>query len=514
MSDELLTVLVFPTAFVAFLIAAITWSRRHTSRAAVSLVVLLFALGIWDLGYGLRTAHVPAPSPHLWMSVMYIGVASAPTALLVFALHFARLEHWLTPAVRVALMVEPGLILLAAWTDPLFGLLFNGKVGVDVYLRDNAGPAFWVNIAYSYLLMLVSTGALLRHRWSHRHSVYRRQAAVVILGVVMPWIGSLLLALNLTQRDMTPVAVSLSAFAFGYAILRFRMLEVAPIARDLLIERMSDGVLVIDAFGVISDINPMGRKLLAIHETDPVGKHFTDCLHHQPKLASMLRTATAGRIEVQQSTKPLLYVDITVTPLEDQRHNVIGALALVRDITDRRGLEAELERLAGVDPLTGIGNRRAFDEAVDRELKRRARTGRPIAIALIDVDHLKQVNDRSGHSAGDLALQFVAQVLQRSARTIDVPARIGGDEFALLLTDTSSEGAVEALERMRRDLRRMTDADDRIREISISVGIAMATPDADSHDSIMRLADGALYLAKTEGRDRICIADQRHSTAQ
>lgn len=509
MSDLALSIVVFPTAFLAFVLAALTWEQRRTSSAAEALTVLLVSLGIWDLGYGLRTADVPAPNPHLWMSLMYVGVATAPTALLVFAFHFAHLDRWLTPVVRGALLIEPILIIAAAWTDEHFGLLFNGEVGVDRHLRENAGPAFWINIAYSYLLMLISTVILLKHRWGHRHSLYRRQAAIVIFGVIMPWVGSLLLAINVTERDMTPVTVSIAAFSFGYAILRFRMLEVAPIARDLVIERMTDGVLVVDAAGRISDINPTARTLLAIHDADPVGKHFTDCLPHQPGLAAMLRTPKAGRAELQQSHDKIQYIDVTVSVLEDRSGRPIGSLAIIRDISDRKRLEAELERLAGVDPLTGIGNRRAFDEAVDFELRRRRRTGRPLAVALIDVDYLKQVNDRSGHSAGDLALQFLAQVMKRSSRAVDTPARIGGDEFALLLPDTGSDAAVAALERIRRDLRQLTDADERIRGVSISVGIAGATPDTDSADALFRLADAALYEAKADGRDRIRVADQR-----
>ena len=513
-SDLALSIVVFPTAFAAFILAALTWEHRRTSGAAQALTVLLVSLGIWDLAYGLRTADVPAPNPHLWMSLMYVGVATAPTALLFFAIHFAHLERWLTGPVRVALVVEPVLIIAAAWTDERFGLLFNGAVGMDRHLRDNAGPAFWINITYSYLLMVISTIVLLQHRWGHRHSIYRRQAGVVIFGAIMPWVGSLLLAVNSTQRDMTPVTVSIAAFAFGYAILRFRMLEVAPIARDLVIERMSDGVLVVDAQGLISDINPMARTLLAISAVEPVGKHFTDCLPHQPALAAMLRTPKAGRAEIQQSHDNIQYVDVTVSVLEDRMHRAIGALATIRDISDRKRLESELERLAGVDPLTGIGNRRTFDDAVDHELRRRRRTGRPLSVALIDVDFLKQVNDRSGHGAGDLALQFLAQVMKRSARAIDTPARIGGDEFALLLPDSGSDAAVAALERIRRDLRLLTDADERISGISVSVGIASATPDTDNADALFRIADAALYEAKADGRNRIRVADQRPHIAQ
>jgi len=513
-SDLVLSIVVFPAAFLAFILAALTWERRHASGTARALTVLLLSLGVWDFAYGLRTAYVPAPDPHLWMSLMYVGVATAPTALLVFAIHFAHLERWLTPPVRAALLVEPVLVIAAAWTDARFGLLFSGEVGLDIRLREHAGPAFWINIAYSYLLLAMSTVILLKHRWSHRHSVYRRQSGIVIFGVVMPWVSTLLLAINATQRDMTPLTVSIAAFAFGYSILRFRMLEVAPIARDLVIERMTDGVLVIDAHGVISDINPMARTLLAISDVDPVGKHCSDCLRHQPKLSEMLRTPSAGRAEIQQSHDGLQYIHATISLLEDHSHRTIGALAIIRDISDRKRLETELQRRAGVDPLTGIGNRRTFDEAADKELRRRNRTGRPLAIALIDVDYLKQVNDRSGHRAGDLALQFLAQVMKRSARTVDVPARIGGDEFALLLPDTSADDAVAAVERIRRDLRHLTDADERIRTVSISVGIASATADTDSRDDIIRLADAALYEAKAEGRDRIRVADQRPRAAQ
>jgi diguanylate cyclase (GGDEF)-like protein/PAS domain S-box-containing protein len=508
-SDALLTVVVFPTGFFAFVLAAFAWNRRETSGAARALSVLLLSLGIWDIGYGLRTANVPAPNPHVWMSLMYVGVATAPTALFVFAIYFAHRERWLTRAVQVALLIEPAAIILAAWTDARLGLLFNDKVGIDEYLRSNAGPAFWVNIVYSYVLMVFATMLLVGHRWSHRHSVYRQQATSVIIGAVLPWIASLLLALNVTSRDLTPLAISLSAFAFGYGILRFRMLEVVPIARDLLIERMSDGVLVVDEHGTVSDINPTGRVLLGMGDIDPVGKHYSDCLQHQPALTALLRSNVNGRIEVEQTRGVVRFLDISLILLEDHRRNRIGALVLARDVSDRKHLEGELERLAGVDPLTAIGNRRMFAEIAERELKRRNRTGQPLSLALIDLDFLKQINDNSGHEAGDLALQRVAEVMQRSSRTSDVPARIGGDEFALLLPDTGAIAAVEALERIRRALRDRTAGDDRFSRLSLSIGIATIAPGIDSFDELMRAADAALYTAKDSGRDRICLASQQ-----
>ena len=509
MSDTWLTVAAFPTGFFAFVLAAVAWGRRELSGAARALSVLLVSLGIWDLGYGLRLANVPAPNPHVWMSFMYIGVATAPTALFVFALYFAHQEHWMTRSVRVALLIEPALVILAAWTDSSYGLLFHDRVGLDEYLRHNAGPAFWVHIVYSLGLMALATASLIGNGWRHHHTVYRQQAISVVIGAVLPWIASVLIALDVTSQDLTPIAISISAFAFGYGILRFRMLELVPIARDLLIERMSDGVLVVDESGTVSDINPTGRVLLGMGDIEPIGKHYSDCLQHQPALTALLRSNANGRIEVEQSRGVVRFLDVALIVLEDHRRRRIGALVLARDISDRKRLEADLARLAGIDPLTSLGNRRMFSEAADRELKRRNRTGQSLSLAIIDLDFLKQINDSSGHEAGDLALQRVAEVMQRSSRTSDVPARIGGDEFALLLPDTGAAAAVDALERIRRALRDRTSGDERFAKLSLSAGIASIGPGVDSFDSLMRLADAALYEAKQGGRDRICLATQQ-----
>lgn len=506
MSDTLLTAIVVPAGLFAFLLAALVWSRRESALGASALTVLLVSIGIWDIAYGLRTAHVPAPDERLWMSVMYIGVATAPTALLVFALEFCHHGSWLTRPVRAALLIEPLATLVAAWTDGRFGLLFNGRVGVDIYLREHAGIAFWINVAYSYALMVLATAIFLRYRRSFRHSLYRQQAMGVIVGSALPWVGSLLMAANLTERDLTPLTLSLSAFAFGFVILRSRMLAVVPIARDLLIDRMSDGVLVIDAAGNISDVNPAGRTMLGLGADEVIGRHFDDCLRHQPHVAAMLRNDGDSRHEIETRSGAVRHLDVHVSALTDHRHRAVGTLALIRDITERKVLEAELARLATVDPLTGIGNRRKLEEVTVRELNRRRRNGQPLSIAVIDVDNLKLINDAAGHQAGDLALQSVASVLASASRASDLVARMGGDEFALLLPDSDLARAAAAAERVRVLLRERAVSDASLQHLSVSIGVAQANDTQHDADDLLRAADTALYAAKSAGRNRVHTA--------
>lgn len=163
---------------------------------------------------------------------------------------------------------------------------------------------------------------------------------------------------------------------------------------------------------------------------------------------------------------------------------------------------AELETIARQDPLTGLGNRRAFDERLRLEIKRSSRSGQLLSLAIIDVDYFKQVNDQFLHTIGDQVLIELAQRLKRMLRDVDYAARWGGEEFALLLPDTDLEQAYDAAERIRKAIERH-DFSALIGDIQLTVSIGVASNQhyAD-HSSLLVAADKALYEAKNKGRNR------------
>lgn len=164
---------------------------------------------------------------------------------------------------------------------------------------------------------------------------------------------------------------------------------------------------------------------------------------------------------------------------------------------------AELRRLASTDELTGIANRRSFFAAADRAVASSRRYGRPLSVAIFDIDHFKQINDRYGHPTGDQVIKAVAAIAQQSIRQADFVARIGGEEFGLLLPELTGASAYDACERLRQaiELGLATAPVGPVDQLSVSVGLAEARDE--DLDTIIRRADQALYAAKDGGRNRV-----------
>ncbi|WP_165967300.1 diguanylate cyclase [Luteimonas aestuarii] len=166
----------------------------------------------------------------------------------------------------------------------------------------------------------------------------------------------------------------------------------------------------------------------------------------------------------------------------------------------------ELARLNRTDPAMQLPNRPHFESIASRELARFHRYGRPTSILLVDVDHFKTINDRYGHGMGDVVLKGIAGVLRDSVRDVDLPARYGGDEFAVLLVDSDTPTALACAERMLRQVRALEfDAEPGLR-CTLSIGVAELSPDYPALEHWIRAADAALYRAKAAGRDRVASA--------
>jgi diguanylate cyclase (GGDEF)-like protein len=173
---------------------------------------------------------------------------------------------------------------------------------------------------------------------------------------------------------------------------------------------------------------------------------------------------------------------------------------------DNARLHSVVRRQAVTDELTDLANRRRFMEALRQEVARSARLETPLALVLFDLDHFKQINDRSGHQKGDDVLRAAADVIRERVRETDLAARIGGEEFAVILPGTGLAGAVALAEHLRRDLSRGVVVPGVDQTLTASFGVAEHRP-GELAETLIGIADRALYRAKAEGRDRVNAAD-------
>lgn len=230
----------------------------------------------------------------------------------------------------------------------------------------------------------------------------------------------------------------------------------------------------------------------------------------------------ARRIRANPQTRfiPIILQTAAGSRAEDQRlGSEVGALGFITDPTDLDLLLARARTLldfkayldtceeqASTDHLTGLANRRRFERQLEREVARTARHGRPFSLITIDIDNFKLVNDTYGHEAGDEAIRSFARVLQQGTRGIDLAARIGGEEFAVILTETNLSGAVEVAERLRTTLKSVEIPP--VGQIAASFGVAECPSQAETARELVARADAALYEAKRDGRDRVVRASE------
>jgi diguanylate cyclase (GGDEF)-like protein/PAS domain S-box-containing protein len=191
----------------------------------------------------------------------------------------------------------------------------------------------------------------------------------------------------------------------------------------------------------------------------------------------------------------------------DKNGNRVRDFAVIFDITERKRLEEDLRSQAATDPLTGVANRRSFESTARREVERARRYAKPFAVLALDIDHFKRVNDTYGHDIGDIVLKSMAEVCLTKLRATDILARLGGEEFAMLLPETDIEAAATLAERMRVAIETSPIATAKgALPITVSLGVAQHAPNEPTIDAAMKRADEALYEAKRTGRNRVVVA--------
>jgi PAS domain S-box-containing protein len=361
---------VIASALISAAVAGFLW-RRRPAPGATLFCLLMLVVAQWSLSYALELVSPNLPVAQFWDNMEWLGAALAPTLWLVFVLQYTGRAGWLTRRTLALLAVEPLVTLLVVWITPLHSLVeYNirwNTSGSFTTLAETSGVWYWIDIVYSYLLLLL--GAILicmliqaLMRTAH---LYVGQAGALLLAVLAPWLGNALTSFGLSpfpKLDLTPVAFTISGLAVAWSLFRFRLLDLLPVAREAVIESMHDAVIVLDERDRVVDLNPAAQRLAHRSATEAVGRPCSQVFAAWPALLDHARDQSDAYAEiVLEDAAGLRTFGLRISPLARRNAHlaVAGRLLVVTDITAHkqaeRVLRASEERFRNVFAAAPIG---------------------------------------------------------------------------------------------------------------------------------------------------------------
>jgi diguanylate cyclase (GGDEF)-like protein/PAS domain S-box-containing protein len=498
------------TAILVYLSIYAFRLRKQVETAGL-FSMLALALAIWTACYAMELLSVSLENKIFWVKMKYFGGTPGPVLWFVFSLYYTKHKNWLTGPVK---------ILLASYIILTIGIVFTNELHhwywTKLFLvpgfpetQSEHGFYFWVYAAGLYLAVLVSVVNYVNY-FRTVPAFFRRQAVLMVLGGFVP-LGVRILEDFIgwdpfPKIDNVILFLLFSAILFSIALFRFGALEIVSIAHNLVVQNMNAGILVLDVLGRVVEINPFAKRLIGPDSEYSIGKPLDMVLKKWPAIDyfPQMSARLEEEISLDKDGKTVFFI-VQISPIRDERNALIGHVIVLVDITDRKNAEMELERLARMDMLTGITNRRHFFELAEVEFERFKRYGHSLAIMLLDIDHFKQINDKHGHLVGDFVLKSVAIECRKQLRGTDVFARFGGEEFICLLYEISPERALETAERIRKFIENTLLTSDGIPiHVTASFGLAFAQNDQ-TLDTVIDNADQSLYKSKYAGRNRVTI---------
>jgi PAS domain S-box-containing protein len=355
MSSQLILYLTILTAStgISLILAVYTWRRRQTTGAKLFSLMML-ALFVWSLTYLIQILSPTLAAQAFWNKATYFGIVTTPIFWFLFSLEYTERKNWITRSRLVGLFIFPVITLLLIWTNAAHHLFWvtDGKLVQegDILLRSaENGLWFWVHSLYSYFFILAGTVMVVR-ALLHWPSQYRGQMAWILLAVFAPWIFNIIQIFKLLPIliDLTPFAFTLTGIGMVFALFRYRLLDLAPIAREVIIEGMQDGMIVLDTSDRIVETNKAAHRILNIPANQTlIGKKLADAITRWPDLVKRSENASEIEDEIALGTDAeQSWVGLTSLPLLDKKNNAVGRLFMIRDITSRKRSEQQVRKLS------------------------------------------------------------------------------------------------------------------------------------------------------------------------
>ena len=326
---------------VCLILFAYAWMRRSTPGGRAS-AAMMFSVSFWLLTNVVGWLTEDPNAQFFWERMGYLGVFTLPVGWFAFSLVLAGNERWIDKGRLILLLIVPAL---------LFGLVLSGaffkevryfvRDGVNLHEVDYNG---WIFVAMVYTYLLVGSGAFFMVRAVQRApNLLRYQAAALMIAPLFPLVVNLIFLSRIFPMvyDLTPVTFALSGGILSWGMFRYRLFDLVPVARGAMVDRVSDGMIVVDTLGRVADLNPAAQQILNVRAAQEIGRPLVDRL---PQLTETLSVVPAHHAEIAlERDGQLVYYEAMATPLYVQRELLAGHLILLHDVSARKQVESGLQ---------------------------------------------------------------------------------------------------------------------------------------------------------------------------
>ena len=504
---QIISLYLFLSVLFILFICSFVMLRIHSTYMKYFLFLSL-AVCVYAFGYLMEINSVSLEEMIFWNQVQYFGIPfSAALWYLVVQLYTHRiqqLKRWMVAGLFAVPVLTFFFRLTNAYHHWFYASMQAREVGGQFYLYLDKGPWYYVQSIYSFILMIALT-MIFVGEYRQGNSNKRTRNLLLLASTLLPYLG---LALILTDflswgLDYSILLLPPALLLILSAILRYDFMEVQSLARSEIFQNTTEALILLDMDFRIIDFNRSGRDFFRSHDIDLKQGLLKTIMGSQENLKQIL---TSSNKRIFEGAEDRIY-EIRTRVIRDRKNNDLAMIKTITDISERVTLQEELEKLAAIDELSQLNNRRCFMALADREFARARRYNERFCILMMDIDRFKQVNDRRGHAAGDQVIRTIGSLMKSSFRSTDILGRLGGDEFVVLLPKCSMEQAFTAAESFRQKVENtaITIGSGFVR-VQLSVGISSFHNDSVSLEHIVHQADDALYQAKASGRNLVSVS--------
>jgi diguanylate cyclase (GGDEF)-like protein len=443
----------------------------------------------------------------VWTGIQLFSYVSIPVLWFYFIIQFTgdKAPH------PVFLLLVPVATLVVYWNPNWSSLMWkitkqDWFFGIPVASFERGFWFSFIHVPYSYALIVLAHGYLLRAMWQSRRQRGQPLLLLLLCGLI-PLILNILTLSPLYDPfrffDLTPLGLSMSSIFFYWGVSHYQLLQRSPLAYQQIFASLKDAILVIDLNYRLIEFNAAAEKLLGCTQKS-IGISAKGAIAFL-ELSDWDKLASQAQIEVLSLGQ---YFQIELLPIR-RKQKLFGHIINISNVTKSRQLQEQILQGALLyDALTGLPNRTLFTDRLEQAIKSCKRNPEAsFAVAFVDLDRFKVINDSLGHAAGDRVLIEVAKRFQACLRSEDTVARLAGDEFAILITNTRSSDITVLCERLLRQIQEPIWLETYSVTTNASIGLAFGAGDIEA-EQLVRNADIAMYQAKSNGKGTFAVFDR------